>query len=129
MPPDQSQAIGATVATFSIFIVVLALASIVFSVIIYWKIFSKAGYSGAMSLLMFVPIANLIAMCILAFGTWPIYEELNQLRQVPDGWHATTTTISTAPTRSTGSAISSVSQNAESPVPSISLAEKGRGAM
>ncbi len=81
MPPDQSQAIGATVATFSIFIVVLALASIVFSVIIYWKIFSKAGYSGAMSLLMFVPIANLIAMCILAFGTWPIYEELNQLRQ------------------------------------------------
>ena len=81
MPPDQSQAVGATLATFGIIITVISIASIVFSVIIYWKICSKAGYNGAMSLLVLVPIANIVLLCILAFGNWPIYEELNQLRQ------------------------------------------------
>jgi hypothetical protein len=61
--------------------VIFSLIAIVFAVIIYWRIFSKAGYSGAMGLLMFVPIANIVVLCILAFGTWPIYKELNYLRQ------------------------------------------------
>ena len=61
--------------------VIFSLILIIFAVIIYWRIFSKAGYSGAMGLLMFVPIANIIVLCILAFGTWPIYKELNYLRQ------------------------------------------------
>src|SRR5450432_1355235 len=81
MPPDQSQAVGTIFATFGIFFTILSVASIAFSIIIGWKIFSKAGYSGAMSLLMFVPIANIVVICILAFGNWPIYQELNQLRQ------------------------------------------------
>jgi hypothetical protein len=61
--------------------VIFSLIAIIFAVIIYWRIFSKAGYSGALSLLMFVPIANLIVLCVLAFGNWPIYKELNYLRQ------------------------------------------------
>src|SRR5437660_127104 len=61
--------------------VIIMLALVVFAVIIYWKIFSKAGYSGAMGLLMFVPIANIIVLCILAFGEWPIYRELKYLRE------------------------------------------------
>jgi hypothetical protein len=81
MTPDQSQALGASVGTIIAISSLFSLALIVFAVIIYWKIFSKAGYSGAMGLLMFVPIANIIALCILAFGNWPIYEELNALRQ------------------------------------------------
>ncbi|MGI5917990.1 MAG: hypothetical protein ACOX9A_16260 [Anaerolineae bacterium] len=56
------------------------LALLILSVVIYWRIFSKAGYSGALGLLMFIPIANLIALLILAFGTWPIEEELRRLR-------------------------------------------------
>lgn len=64
-----------------LFSVILSLAAIIFAVVIYWKIFSKAGYSGAMGLLMFVPIANIVVLCILAFGEWPIYKELNYLRQ------------------------------------------------
>lgn len=60
---------------------VFGLIVIVFAIIIYWRIFSKAGYSGALSLLMFVPIANIIVLCVLAFGNWPIYKELNSLRQ------------------------------------------------
>jgi len=60
---------------------IFSLIVIIFAVIIYWRIFSKAGYSGALSLLMFVPIANIIVLCVLAFGNWPIYKELNYLRQ------------------------------------------------
>lgn len=65
---------------FLIVYLLIMLAIVVFSIIIYWKIFSKAGYSGAMGLLMLVPIANLVVLCILAFGEWPIYRELNALR-------------------------------------------------
>ena len=61
--------------------VIFSLIVIIFAAIIYWKIFAKAGYSGAMGLLMFVPIANIIVLCMLAFGNWPIYKELNYLRQ------------------------------------------------
>jgi heme/copper-type cytochrome/quinol oxidase subunit 2 len=88
MPTDTtatSQQIAAALATFGLIFGLIGLVSIVFTVIIYWKIFSKAGYSGAMSLLMFVPIANIVALCILAFGEWPIYRELNQLRQMARG--------------------------------------------
>ena len=66
---------------FVLFVVIFALAIAVFSVLIYWRIFSKAGYSGVLGLFMFVPIANVIVLCILAFGEWPIYRELRQMRQ------------------------------------------------
>lgn len=71
----------ALAAGFGLIGLLIGLAAMVFAVLIYWKIFSKAGYSGAMSLLMFVPIANIIVLCMLAFGEWPIYRELNMLRQ------------------------------------------------
>jgi hypothetical protein len=54
---------------------------IIVAVVIWWKIFSKAGYSGAMGLLMFIPLVNLIALLILAFGEWPIQREVQMLRQ------------------------------------------------
>jgi hypothetical protein len=61
--------------------VVFSLIAIIFAVVIYWRIFSKAGYSGALGILMLIPIVNIIMLCILAFGQWPIYKELNYLRQ------------------------------------------------
>src|SRR6266581_5634509 len=70
-----------TLTTITIVSLIVGLAFIVLAVVIYWKIFSKAGYSGAMGLLMFVPIANIIVLLMLAFGEWPIYKELNYLRQ------------------------------------------------
>src|SRR5436309_4292329 len=83
MPQDQGsyQAATAAAGVMTLIMLLIGLAVIVFSVVIYWKIFSKAGYSGALGLLMFVPIANIIVLCILAFGNWPIYKELNYLRQ------------------------------------------------
>ncbi len=41
-------------------------------VIPFWFIFTKAGYSKWLSLLMLVPIANVIMLYFLAFSTWPI---------------------------------------------------------
>ena len=39
-------------------------------VIPYWKIFSKAWFSGALSLLMLIPLVNLIVLYIVAFSDW-----------------------------------------------------------
>lgn len=36
----------------------------------YWKIFSKAGFAGALSLLMIVPVVNLIVLYVVAFSEW-----------------------------------------------------------
>jgi hypothetical protein len=81
MGSSESQSVATILTAYFAIIGIIALASIIFSVIIYWRIFSKAGFSGALSLLMFVPIANIVMLCILAFAEWPIYQELNMLRQ------------------------------------------------
>ena len=44
---------------------------LVLAVIPYWKIWARTGHSGAWSLLMLVPIANLISLWVLAFKRWP----------------------------------------------------------
>jgi uncharacterized membrane protein YhaH (DUF805 family) len=36
-----------------------------------WKILSRVGYSGWWSLLALIPIVNLIALWMFAFGQWP----------------------------------------------------------
>ncbi len=67
-------------ATIVLFGLVLGLGVLALVVIIGWSIFSKAGYHGAMGVFMGVPIANIIALLILAFAEWPIHRELRQLR-------------------------------------------------
>ena len=74
----QAAAIG---GTFLLIIAVISLAAAVFGIFCWWRIFSKAGYSGALSLLLLVPVANLVVFLILAFGEWPILTELNARRQ------------------------------------------------
>jgi len=59
----------------------LALLLIVLAVLVWWKIFAKAGYGGAFGLLMLVPGVNLIMICILAFGKWPVLREVEELRR------------------------------------------------
>ncbi len=57
------------------------IALLVFTVFIWWRIFAKAGYPGALALLMLVPLVNLGLLCVLAFAEWPIQRELAQLRR------------------------------------------------
>ena len=81
MGSSESQSVATILTAYFAIIGIIMVASIIFSVIIYWRIFSKAGFSGALGLLMLVPIANIVMLCILAFAEWPIYQELNMLRQ------------------------------------------------
>jgi uncharacterized membrane protein YhaH (DUF805 family) len=37
----------------------------------WWKIYSKAGYSGWLALLMFVPLVNIGMLFFLALADWP----------------------------------------------------------
>ena len=39
-------------------------------VIPYWKIFSKAGFSGWLLLLILFPLVNLIVLYVVAFSEW-----------------------------------------------------------
>lgn len=47
------------------------LLAAILAVIPAWKIVSKAGYHGAWSLLIFVPLVNFIMMYVFAFSQWP----------------------------------------------------------
>lgn len=62
----------------SVFLVVgvFYLAMIILMIVAYWKIWSKAGFNGAWSLLMLVPLVNLIAFLYLAFAKWPIHDRV-----------------------------------------------------
>jgi hypothetical protein len=51
---------------------ILAICVIPLLVIPYWKIFSRAGFPGVLSLAMIVPLANLIVLYYVAFARWNI---------------------------------------------------------
>ena len=52
----------------------IGIAVLAFVIFCWWRICTKAGYSGAMALLMLIPgLGPLILLCILAFGDWPIH--------------------------------------------------------
>jgi hypothetical protein len=51
----------------------------VFCVYPFWRICSKTGYPGALSLLVFVPVANIVLLFFLAFSKWPIERKLEEL--------------------------------------------------
>jgi hypothetical protein len=60
----------------------LVLIIVGFILFVWWKIFDKAGYGGPFGLLMIVPLANLVMLCVLAFGKWPVLQELESLRSL-----------------------------------------------
>jgi uncharacterized membrane protein YhaH (DUF805 family) len=59
---------GAMMGTF----LIVGLAFTVLTVWLFWRIFAKAGFNGAMGLLCLIPsIGFLICIVILAFSAWP----------------------------------------------------------
>jgi uncharacterized RDD family membrane protein YckC len=73
------------VAAFIIAFVMLMLVAVaVLTVIPFWKICTKAGFPGALSLLMLVPLGNLILPFYLAFAEWPALRQ-TQGSQSPAG--------------------------------------------
>jgi hypothetical protein len=79
------------IAGYGVFILIL----IVLQVIVLWRITAKAGYNGALSLLMFIPLVNLILVLIFAFGEWPIEAQLRALRGGGGSGMAPGTTVMT----------------------------------
>ena len=55
----------------------IALLFIPLFLIPYWKIFSKAGFSGWLSLLMVIPLVNLVVLYYVAFANWKIRSSTN----------------------------------------------------
>jgi uncharacterized membrane protein YhaH (DUF805 family) len=70
----------AALGTFMLIGAIIYLAILVLVIIAWWKIASKAGYSGAWALIMFIPFVNFIFFLIFAFGNWPVLQELEQRR-------------------------------------------------
>ena len=69
---------GAIGLVFIVFVVFGVLGALL-TVIPFWKICSKAGFAGALSLLMLIPVANIILPFYLAFAQWPVLEgEINR---------------------------------------------------
>lgn len=66
---------------FLIFMIPLVLIIVAVKILIFCKIFSRAGYSWALGLLMLVPIANIVMLFVLAFAEWPIERELRSFKQ------------------------------------------------
>ena len=57
-------------------IILIVFVLIVFLIILpFWKIFGKAGFSPALSLLMLLPFVNVIMIYFLAFAEWPILRQ------------------------------------------------------
>lgn len=69
-------ALGAFLAAYGLFVIII----VVLSIVIYWRIASKAGYPGAYSLLMLIPLVNLIVLILFAFTEWPVERELKAVR-------------------------------------------------
>lgn len=62
---------GAEETGMIIGVLIFYVTIIAFFIFLWWKIWSKAGFNGAWSLLMLIPIVNLGAIIYFAFADWP----------------------------------------------------------
>jgi len=67
--PQIAPAFG--VLFFLFFSLMGLVLGVLLTVLPFWKICTKAGFPGALSLLMLLPIANVILLFYLAFAEWP----------------------------------------------------------
>ena len=79
-PSDSGASAAATLGTFLLIWVIISVAIYILVIVAWWKIASKAGYSGAWALIIFVPFISFIFFLIFAFSKWPVLQELEQRR-------------------------------------------------
>lgn len=58
--------------------IIIVIILVVVSIIPFWRIFAKAGFPGALSLLMLVPLVNIAMIFFLAFAEWPALKHTKQ---------------------------------------------------
>jgi len=61
--------------SFSIWHWLIVLIWVAVFVVPGWRIASKAGFSGALSLLLLIPLVNIIMIWVFAFMKWPNQQE------------------------------------------------------
>lgn len=83
MTANEVPAMDAIPVVMSCVFLFIGLSVFILQVVVFCMIYSKAGYSWAMGLLMLIPIVNFIMMLILAFSEWPIQRQLKQFQQHP----------------------------------------------
>ena len=66
----------------SIFLVALFAVTLIILAIAFYRLYEKAGFSGAVGLLMLVPVVNLGVALYLAFAEWPVVAELARVKLV-----------------------------------------------
>lgn len=82
MDPQQQQQLAGMMAGMGIAIGLIWLLIIAFLVFLFWRIFAKAGMSGALGLIALIPgFGFIICLCILAFSQW-------RVSTVPPGYAA-----------------------------------------
>jgi hypothetical protein len=55
-------------------LMVISIMSII-PVVAFWKICAKAGFPGALGILIIVPLANIVLVLYLAFADWPALKQ------------------------------------------------------
>jgi len=55
-----------------LFVLGVAAIGALLTVIPFWKICTKAGFPGPLSLLMLVPVASIVLLFYIAFAQWPV---------------------------------------------------------
>jgi hypothetical protein len=76
---NDQMATHAILAALSAFWFVFV-ALFIFQMYCYWRVAQKCGYPGAYSLLVLIPLVNIVIMLMWVFSEWPIEAELKRLR-------------------------------------------------
>ncbi len=67
-----TRALAAAMSAMIGTVLILTVAFTVLFVWMFWRVFAKAGFPGAMGLLCLIPsLGPIICLIILAFSTWP----------------------------------------------------------
>jgi len=59
---------------------IILAATLVVLGIAFYQIYKKAGFSGLLGLLMFIPLVNLGMLLWFAFTEWPVFKQLRELQ-------------------------------------------------
>ena len=76
----RANAIASAIAAFGLIWLLVCLGLLILGLVINWQIAKKAGFSGALSLLMLIPLVNFILLLVFAFTEWPIEQQLREAK-------------------------------------------------
>lgn len=76
----NANAIASAIAAMGLVWLLVCIGLLILSLVIYWRIAEKAGFSGAASLLMLIPLVNFFVLLYFAFTEWPIEQRLREAR-------------------------------------------------